>query len=184
MNRNYTHILIAAALILMAAAARIVNADMQLYNLAPVAALGLFAGAVVRNRPAAFLLPLLGQFAADLYFQFFTNTPGFYADQWFTYGGLIGATALGMLMRRPRALNVLGFTLGASTIFFLVSNFGVWLQGWYGTGFDALVVTYAKAIPFYRNTLLGDLAGSGLLFGLYALMQRAFAQKLAPASSR
>ena len=178
MKRNYTNIILASLLILMAASARVVNAEMHLYNLAPVAALGLFSGAVVKDRKVAFLLAILSQFFADAYFQLFTGTPGFYdASQLFTYGGLIMATFLGTRMQQVKPLNVVLFTISASTLFFIISNFGVWVAGWYGHSFAGLVHTYVMGLPFFKNTLLGDMAGSVLLFGSYTLLQQALTSK-------
>ena len=171
MKKNYTNILLAGILIFIAATTRVLFAEAHIYNLVPIGALGLFSGAVIKDKRYAFLLPLLAQFGADLYFQFFTTTLGFYdISQFFTYAGLAATTVLGFRMNKINAINVLGFTLGASSIFFLISNFGVWLQGWNGTGFAALVKTYTLAIPFYKNTLIGDLIGSVVLFGIYYLV--------------
>ena len=174
MKLKSTNILLVSILIFLAAASRVVFSQAHLYNLAPIGALGLFSGAVLKDKRSAFLLPLLAQFAADLYFQFFTNTPGFYnISQFFTYGGLAVATLIGFGMNDIKPLKVLGYALGASTAFFLLSNFGFWLHGWNGYTFGGLSKTYIDAIPFYKNTMIGDLVGSVILFGVYALMQKA-----------
>lgn len=179
MKQNYTNILIAGGLILMAAAARIVNAEMHLYNFAPVAALGLFSGAVIKDKRYAFLFAVLAQFLGDLYFQLFTETKGFYGiSQFFTYGGLIAVTALGASMKQKKALTVLGYTISASVIFFIISNLGHFAQGWNGYSWGALVKTYVDAIPFFKNSLIGDLAGSVLLFGGYYLLQQSLTAKV------
>lgn len=179
MKQNYNNILIAAGLILMVTVARVVNAEMLLYNYVPVAALGLFSGAVVKNKRYAFLLPILGQLCADVYFQLFTDTPGFYGvSQIFTYAALIAVTALGIGMKQPKALKVFGFTLAASVIFFLISNLGYFAQGWNGYSAGALVKTYVDAIPFFKNSVVGDMAGSVLLFGAYYLLQQALGAKM------
>ena len=173
MKQNYTNILIAGGLILMAATARVVNAEMHLYNFAPVAALGLFSGAIIKDKRYAFLFAILAQFLGDLYFQLFTEVKGFYGiSQFFTFGGLIAATALGVAMKHPKALSILGYTIGASAIFFAISNLGHFAQGWNGYTWSALVKTYVDAIPFFKNSLIGDLAGSVLLFGGYFLLQQ------------
>src|SRR6185503_8810753 len=63
--------------------------------------------------------------------------------------------------------------LGASVLFFMVSNFGVWAQGkLYAHTWEGLVSCYQMALPFFRNTFLGDLIYSALLFGAYALCAR------------
>ena len=179
MKRNVTHILLAVGLILMAATTRIINAEMHLYNLAPVAALGLFSGAVIKDKRYAFVFALMGQFIADLYFQLFTNTPGFYGvGQLFTYGGLIAATLIGMQLKKASPVNIAAYSVAGSTAFFALSNLGVFLGGMYGYDVAGFTTTYVAAIPFFKNTLLGDLIGSTVLFGLYFSLQRAFTGKL------
>jgi hypothetical protein len=65
---------------------------------------------------------------------------------------------------------IAGGTLAGSILFFIVTNFGVYLQGWYGYGFSGLTQTYIMAIPFFRNSLAGDMFYSAALFGLYEVV--------------
>ncbi|XZF16502.1 DUF6580 family putative transport protein [Chitinophagaceae bacterium MMS25-I14] len=182
MKNNTTNILIATGLVLMATVSRIVNTEMHLYNFAPLAALGLFSGAVIKDKRYAFLLPLLAQLLADGYFQLFTKVQGFYPGQLFTYLGLAAATLLGTTMGQPKAAKVLGYTIGGSVLFFIFSNFGTFTTGFWGTGFKGLVTTYTMGLPFFKNTLIGDLAGSTILFGAYALLQRSTENKMQKAT--
>ena len=194
MKRNYT-ILLAAGLIIITAAMRIFNAEMHIYNIWGVTALGLFSGAMVKDKRVAFLFTLLAQLSSDLYFEFFTTTPGFYGiEQIFTYASLMLVTLIGTKMGQPKALKVLGFTLAGSTIFFLLSNMGVWasiqfgrvdLYG-YGKGLSGLAATCAAALPFYKsevatqlflNTYVGDIIFGGVLFGVYALVQQVIGKR-------
>lgn len=177
MKQKNVNILIAAGLILMAAATRVMNQELGLYNFAPMVALGVFSGAVIKEKEYAFLVPVMGQLLADIYFQLFSKIPGFYPGEIFNYAGLIAATALGTRMGQPKALKVLGFTIGGSVLFFLLSNLGMWATGYYGYSFGGLIETYVAGIPFFRNTLAGDLVGGALFFGLYALLQRAVTAK-------
>ncbi len=182
MKHNKINILVAAGLILMAAVARIINFEMHLYNLAPVAAIGLFGGAVIKDKRFAFLMPLLAMFIADLYIQLFPGSAamrGFYGtEQWLVYGGMLLVSVFGSTMKQTSAAKVLGYTLAGSTIFFVVSNFGSYIGGMYGYGLSGLTTTYVMAIPFFKNTLLADMIGSTLLFGSYYLLQQAFTTKL------
>jgi hypothetical protein len=58
-------------------------------------------------------------------------------------------------------------------VFFVVTNFGVWLgSGMYAHSAAGFVACYTAAIPFFRNTVAGDLFYSALLFGGFALLQR------------
>ncbi len=179
MKRNIQTIL-AIFLVLIAATARIANAQMHLPNIAPLAAISLFSGFIFSDkRGLAFLVPVLGQFLADVYFQFFTAVPGFYdvAGQIFNYGALIAAAALGTGMKQPKALVTLGYIFGASTAFFLVSNFGYFVGGWNGYSVSGLVRTYIDGVPFFKFTLAGDMVGGTLLFGSYSLAQMVMLKK-------
>lgn len=185
--KNYkTNFLLAIALIVFAIVTRIICVEMQWFNLAPVTAVGLFAGSVIKDKKYAFLFAILGQLGGDLYMQFFTNIPGFYGiDQAFVYLSLLAVTAIGFWMQQPKAWKVAGFSFIAAVVFFILSNFGVWvaietgkadLFG-YGTGISGLVNTYIAAIPFFKNTLISTVAGSILLFGIYQLLQTSFVSK-------
>ncbi len=180
MKRSNINLLLVVFLIVVAASTRIVNAQLHVPNIAPIAAISLFSGAMLRDRRGlAFLAPILGQFLADLYFQFFTSVPGFYdlAGELFNYGALISATALGISMKQPKPATSLAFLFGSSTLFFLVSNFGFFAHGWNGYSFAGLAKTYIDAVPFFKYTLAGDMAGGILLFGGYFMVQMALAKK-------
>lgn len=192
MKNNRINSFIAIGLIAMAALSRILNHEMQWYNFAPVAALGLFSGSVVKDKRYAFAFALLAQFIGDLYISLFTPWQGFYGlSQLFVYGGLIAVTLLGTQLKQPKALNILGFSIAASALFFIVSNFGIWAEIQtgkadiynYGTGFPALIKTYVAAIPFFQKSLAGDLIGSTLLFGAYAMLQQALMNKMQKAKA-
>ena len=190
-----TNILLAVLLIAVAIVVRIVNLEMHWYNLAPLVAVGLFSGSVIKDKRIAFTVTLVAQFISDLYIALFTTTQGFYGiDQFFVYGGMLLVILLGTSMGQPKALKVLGYTIAGSAIFFLVSNFCVWLKIQtmhddifnYGKGLKGLGMTYLMALPFYTqvgtklffNSFLCDIIGSGVLFGAYALLKQPFATRL------
>jgi len=67
--------------------------------------------------------------------------------------------------------NGLGISLFASLQFFIITNFAVWVFGtMYAKNLAGLINCYYMAIPFFRNTILGDLFYLGVLFGAYALV--------------
>ncbi len=174
MKRNNLNILIAAFLVAMTVLARVINAEAHIPNVVPIAAISIFCGAIMKdNRALAFLVPLLGQFLADVYFQFFTDVRGFYdlAGMAFNYGALVCATAIGTTMKQPKPLAAAGYVLGGSLTFFLVSNFGYFAHGWNGYTVSGLVKTYVDAIPFSKFTIAGDIVGGALLFGSYFMLQ-------------
>lgn len=184
MKRINISTVIAISLVLLAAVARVANAGMHIYNFAPVAAVGLFSGAVIKdNKWMAILTPLMGQFLADVFFQFVAGIQGFYPGMQFTYAALAGAAWLGTSMKQAKPLSILGYTLGASAIFFVVSNLGYFTAGYNGYTINGLVKTYIDAIPFYRNALIGDMLGSTALFSSFFLAQRYVAANMKKAEA-
>jgi hypothetical protein len=93
---------------------------------------------------------------------------------WVTWGSfLIIALASNRFLRKISPSRVFGASLGASVFFFVVTNFAVWVEGWlYPATTQGLINCYYNALPFFRNTLLGDLVFSAALFGTYALVYR------------
>src|SRR5947209_4449128 len=100
MKRLNVNILLAILLVLVAVCARVLFPYMHVQKYVPIAAIAVFSGAILKDRRSiAFLVPVLGQFLADVYFQFFTNIQGFYPGQLFNYGAIVAAAALGMGMK-------------------------------------------------------------------------------------
>tara|TARA_B100000214_G_scaffold273084_1_gene203269 strand:+ start:1416 stop:1895 length:480 start_codon:yes stop_codon:yes gene_type:complete len=62
--------------------------------------------------------------------------------------------------------NIFIEALFASVIFFILSNFGVWIGGYYPYTIEGLLTCYTMAIPFFQNTLLGTLFFTFLFFSL------------------
>jgi len=153
-----------AGFVLAAAAMRLMPHP---WNFTPVAAMALFAGAQISHRGVAFLLPLAAMLLSDLVI-------GFHAGMPFVYGAFAMIVGLGLLLReRIRPLPLLGASLTASTVFFVVTNLGVWLVGGlYPMTGPGLLAAFTAALPFFAHTLAGDLFYAALLFGAFALLQR------------
>lgn len=130
-------------------------------NFAPVAAVALFGGALLPRKLGLFL-PLTIMVLSDLVI-------GLHPTIFFTWGSfLVIALAGSYFMKRVTVSSVVIASLGSSVFFYLVTNFGVWLEGrLYTQTFDGLLQCYINALPFFRNTLLGDLVFSAALFGAY-----------------
>lgn len=105
-------------------------------------------GAVGFTSPSIWLL-IMTTFGFDLV------KGGFYSGFWWTYVGFLGYWLLGWLAGKS-ITKKLAFLPLASLLFFLVSNFGVWLS-WYPQNWQGFLTCYTLALPFYRNTLVGDL---------------------------
>ena len=80
---------------------------------------------------------------------------------------------LGFWLRgRRRILPIIGTVLASSVLFFVVSNLAVWVVSTsYPKTWGGLVTCYVAAIPFFRNTLLGDGLYVSVLFGGLALAE-------------
>jgi hypothetical protein len=144
-------------MILFAAIMRIVPHP---WNLAPVGAMALFSGAVIRNRVMAFVFPLLALLAGDFFVGFHILMP-------VVYGSFLISTALGFWLRgRQSAVRLGGVVLLGAIQFFLITNFGVWAYlNSYPKTFAGLMACYVAGVPFFWNTLAGDICYSALLFG-------------------
>ena len=62
--------------------------------------------------------------------------------------------------------NIFIEALFASVIFFIISNFGVWIGGYYPYTLEGLLTCYTMAIAFFQNTLLGTLFFTFIFFCL------------------
>jgi hypothetical protein len=135
-------------------------------NLAPVGAIALFGGAIL-PRKVAWWLPLAVMAASDIFL-------GFYDSMLFTWIGFLLVGLYGMALRgQSNWFRVPFGALGSAVIFFIVSNFGVWAAGGlYAHTLAGLAQCYTMALPFFRNTFIGDFLYSWLLFGVYALALR------------
>ncbi len=136
-------------------------------NMAPITAIALFSG-VYLNKRYAVILPIVALLISDYFIGFYGWT------MLFVYGGFVLAGVIGMwLKRHKRPVYILGASLVSSWLFFIISNMGVWLTtSMYSKNLSGLIQCYVMAIPFLRNTILGDLLFTTTLFGLYELSKR------------
>ena len=158
------------------------------YGFAPQMAMALFAGAVIKDKKWAILLPLISMLISDAFYQLLyvngiSSISGIYEGQLVNYALIAGLTVFGFLIKKISFLRIFSFSLAGSVLFFLVSNFTVWAAG---AGFsrpktfDGLMMCYYDGLAFFRdyglvngfygNLFLGDLFFCGVLFGSYYLL--------------
>lgn len=139
-------------------------------NLTSVTALALFGGAYFSNRRLAFVVPLIALLVSDFIL-------GFYQHMEVQYLSFVLIVCIGFqLQQRRTAPRIAGATLLSALVFFIVTNFGVWaFDSLYPKTFPGLVSCYVAAIPFFRNTLMGDLTYTVILFGGFRLLENRFA---------
>ena len=120
----------------------------------------LFAG-VYLNKRHGYLLPLGIYIISDFFI-------GFHNTVFFTWSSIILIYFLGVYLRRRKTIsNTLLFTLSSSILFFIITNFGVWLMGWYPRTLSGLLQCYTMAVPFFRTSLLANFIYVAITFGLY-----------------
>lgn len=131
-------------------------------NVAPVMAMSLFAGATFDRKWLAIFIPIISMFLSDLVL-------GLHGTMPFVYGAMIATVFIGFLLRKTDSpLKILLAGLSSSVLFFIVTNFGVWLVGdFYPKTLNGLSQCYLMALPFFQNSLLGDLFFLGVLFFSY-----------------
>lgn len=132
-------------------------------NFTPIAAIALFGG-VYFSRKLAPILPILAMLISDSFI-------GFYSWRLMAsvYLSFLIFVFLGFKLKNNKKwYTVLGYSLFCSVIFYLLTNFAVWaFMSWYPKNFEGLVQSYIMALPFFKNTLLGDLFYTSLFFGVY-----------------
>lgn len=130
------------------------------------AVVGVTLVGAIRNVWLAALVPLATMALADLVL-------GWHSSALFTYAGMLAATFIGRgLLGQLSVFRLGGAAFLASFAFFVISNFGVYLGGFYGYGVGGLLACYAAAVPFWGYSLLGDLGSTAILFALFILARR------------
>tara|TARA_B100000524_G_scaffold261878_1_gene142669 strand:- start:14 stop:508 length:495 start_codon:yes stop_codon:yes gene_type:complete len=87
---------------------------------------------------------------------------GFHSTTFFTWGSVLIIGLVTKFFKNNIFLRLIG-AVSASLIFFIFTNFGVWVLGSYGYSYEGLITCYIAAIPFYTNTLLSTLIYSAII---------------------
>jgi hypothetical protein len=162
---NRTRLVALVAAIFAAAALRLVPHPP---NFSPIAAMALFSGAQMPKRALAFVAPFAALLISDL------ALGGYYPGMNFVYFSFALTVLIGWAVAyRKTPLTIGVAAVASSALFFILTNFGMWLfSGMYPLTQAGLVACYVAAIPFFQNTLVGDLAFTALLFGGFAMAER------------
>jgi Family of unknown function (DUF6580) len=168
-------------LILVAALYRVIPG--RPYGFAPQWAMAVFAGAIIKDRKFALIVPVLSMFFSDMFYQILyssglTTMQGFYEGQWQNYLLFGSLTFIGFLIKKINVISVLLASIAAPTIYFILSNLILW-AGWTGTRglgrpktWDGLLLCYNDALPFYRTSLISTMVFSAILFGSFYIISR------------
>ncbi|MBN3040072.1 MAG: hypothetical protein JW867_03000 [Candidatus Omnitrophica bacterium] len=132
----------------------------HLPNFSPLAAVALFSG-VYLNRKHGYLLPLGIFILSDFII-------GFHNTVFFTWSSIVLIYFIGSyLSTRKSAVNFFIYTLGSALVFFIITNFGVWLMGWYPRTMAGLGECFINALPFFRASLISNLLFVAVFFSIY-----------------
>lgn len=139
-------------------------------NFSPIAAIALF-GAAVLPRMWAVIIPFAAMLLTDA-------AIGFHDQMLAVYAAFAIVTAIGFFLKENRSVGRVALaSVSGSLIFFVVTNLSVWAQGMmYPRTTDGLVACFVAAIPFFQNSLAGDLVYTAVLFGSWAAVRSALAK--------
>lgn len=176
MNKN-NNIFIIIGIIIVAAFGRLIPHPL---NFAPIGAMALFGGHYFEKKWQAFAVSAGSWWLSDLVLN------NFLYNRYFTGFTLLSTSFITvaisliiiiliakLVIKKVTIFNVLSGSLMASLTFFLITNFGSYIE-LYPQNIIGLEAAYDAGIPYFKNTILGDLVYSAIIFGIYQLF---FAQK-------
>ena len=134
-------------------------------NFSPLVGIALFSG-VYLNKKYSYFIPIGIYVISDIVI-------GLHGIVLFTWGSIALIYWLGHKLKTNKTpARIAVYTLTSSILFFIVTNFGVWLQGWYSYTLEGLLKCYIVALPFFRTSLLADFIYVAVLFGTYEYILR------------
>ena len=144
------------------------------WNFTPVAAMALFGGAALRRPLFAFGVPLAALAASDLILNSWLVGNALAPPNPWVYGSFVLIGLLGLGVGPRRGVGALAAaSLGGSVLFFGLTNFGLWSSGLlYPRTMAGLAACYTAALPFFANTLAGDMFWNTVLFGGFYAVSR------------
>ncbi len=169
--------------ILMVVAAGLYRLMPHASNVAPVAAMALLGGMYFGRRYALWV-PLVVLAVTDLVLNVQMGYPAIYWPRLIDYGAFVAIGALGLWVRNRRIDSKIGAALATPFMFFLISNFGVWLFGLgthnqpYAKTFAGLAECYTMGLPFLRGTMIGDWAFMAVFAVALVLVRRASSERV------
>ena len=167
LKSSFSYLVILAVLIALGVAGRLLPHPP---NFTPMAAIALFAGFIFIKRYMAVVAVISTMLLCD-YFAFGSLSASWFGSKsmFVVYLALLFPIVFkNFLQKKLGVLRIFGAAIASSTVFFLATNFAVWaFSPMYEKTLEGLVLCYTMAIPFFQNTVAGDLIWSGTIFGAY-----------------
>jgi hypothetical protein len=138
-------------------------------NFTPIAAMALFGGSYFQKKHLAFIIPLAAMLISDMIL-------GLHPWMLAVYASFAMVVFIGIFIRQRVGIgSVLLASVISSGIFFIVTNFAIWLGSpYYPQNPAGLIECYVAGIPFLSNGILGDLFFNTIFFGGFYLAQIRF----------
>ncbi|MBH75737.1 MAG: hypothetical protein CMP68_01025 [Flavobacteriales bacterium] len=135
-------------------------------NFTAIGAISILGGVYFGKNYLAFLVPILSMLISDFLLGFNLALS--------VYLSFLIMIPLGIGIKNKLSnLSVIKTSIYASILFFLVTNLSVWFFSTiYPNNIYGLLICYYAGIPFFFNTLLGNIFFSFSLFGIYELISK------------
>ena len=135
-------------------------------NFTAIGAVALFGGAFIKDKKLSFIIPVFIMMLSDLILGY-SMVISVYIS--FIIMVLIGS----LLQKKQNGIRIINTTLIASLIFFLITNFSVFLtSSLYPKNIIGLIECYTLAIPFFINTVMGNVIYSLIMFYSFNIIQK------------
>ena len=165
-----TKLIIAIVLIFLGIVCRLFP---HAWNFTPIMAIALFAGVYLGKRYAV-ILPIVIMLISDIFIGFYAINLMIVVYSCFILVGLMGL----IIKKYKSAETILAGSLLGAVLFFLTTNWAVWqFSSWYTRDLAGLIQCYTLALPFFKNTLLGNIFYTGILSGSYELIKYSLKSK-------
>lgn len=169
-------ITVAIALICLAVGWRVINYNFHIAPNLEIVTTASVLAAIILGLRAGIIVPLATMILSDLVI----GNSSIFIFTWsaFVIIGL-SASLLRKFNKKPISQIVysFGFAIAGSFTFFVVTNFGVWAQGWYPATWAGLADCFIMAIPFYRTMLIGNIILVPTAVGAWQLVRIRMASK-------
>lgn len=175
MNKNNLFAIV--GIILLAALSRLIPHP---NNFAPLGGMALFGGYYFAKKWQSFVVTAGSWWLADLALNNIVYKQYFPTFTWISPSFITVAIALlaiifisKLVIKKANIQSILLASILSSIAFFIITNFGTYLER-YPQNLTGLSAAFIAGVPFFTNTLLGDLVYSGILFGLYGFAVNRF----------
>lgn len=135
------------------------------FGVSPVGASAIYAGAYA-DRRFAWMVPLIPLLVGNLVYGFYEPIVLI-----FVYAGFMLSSVAGRLLSNKQDVLRLGAaSVCGALIFFLVSNYSIWLVGMYPQTSAGLLQCYANGLPYLGAATAANFGFGILLFGAHKII--------------